>query len=177
MRSNTLESATHDAPRFLADRTLGRLVKWLRIIGYDTAYLPQLSPQGLIHEGRHQGRIILTRDTRVLRQKDAPQILFIHHDLFRDQLEQVIATCHLDPLARLFTRCGQCNELLTEVKKEEVRDHVPIYVWQTQSEFRQCPGCRRIFWGATHKEHVIAELRQMGFGEGQKGKEGRWGDA
>jgi uncharacterized protein len=177
MRPNTLTSATPDPPRFLADRTLGRLVKWLRIVGYDTVYLPQLSPQGLIHEGRHQGRIILTRDTRVLRQKDTPQILFIHHNLFRDQLEQVIATCHLDPLTRLFTRCGQCNELLTEVKKEEVRDHVPVYVWQTQPEFRQCPGCRRIFWGATHKEHVITELRQMGFSEGQKGKEGRWGDA
>ena len=157
-----LASVTTDAPRFLVDRMLGRLAKWLRILGYDTAYLPQLSPQGLIREGRQQDRFILTRDTRVLRQKGAPQVIFIHHDLFRDQLKQVIATFHLDPLVYLFTRCSECNELLVAVKKEEVHDQVPEYVWQTQSEFHQCPGCHRLYWGATHKEHVLAELRQIG---------------
>ncbi len=162
MTQNMLAPAMTDIPRFLADRMLGRLVKWLRILGYDTVYLPQLSPQGLIREGRQQGRIILTRDTRVVRQKDAPQVIFIHHDLFRDQLKQVIAACHLDPFAQLFTRCGECNELLAAVKKEEVHDRVPEYVWQTQAEFRQCPDCRRLYWGATHREHVIAELQQMG---------------
>ena len=130
-------------------------------LGYDTVYLPQLSPQGLIHEGRQQGRIILTRDTRVLRQKDTPQIIFIHHDLFRDQLKQVIAACHLDPLARLFTRCGQCNELLTAVKKEEVRDQVPDTCGKHSQSFVNARSVVAIFWGATHKEHVIAELRQM----------------
>ena len=162
MTQNMLAPETTDVPRFLADRMLGRLVKWLRILGYDTAYLPQFSPQGLVREGRRQGRIILTRDTRVLRQKDAPQLICIHYDLFRDQLKQVIAACHLDPFAQLFTRCGECNELLALVKKEELRDQVPEYVWQTQSEFHRCPGCHRLYWGATHKEHVMAELRQMG---------------
>ena len=160
--TQSILAPTTAVPRFLADRMLGRLVKWLRILGYDTAYLPQLSPQGLIREGRQQGRIILTRDTRVLRQKDAPQVVFIHHDLFRDQIKQVMAICQLDPLTRLFTRCGECNALLAEVKKEEVYNRVPEYVWQTQTEFHQCPGCRRLYWGATHREHVMAELQQMG---------------
>ena len=168
MTENTLSSATTAAPRFLADRMLGRLVKWLRILGHDTAYLPQLSPQGLIREGRQQGRIILTRDNRVLRQKDAPQIIFIHHDLFRDQLKQVITACHLDPFAQLFTRCGECNEPLAAVEKGEVRDQVPEYVWQTQSEFHRCLGCHRLYWGATHKEHVMAELRHLGLAEARR---------
>lgn len=159
---NIIPSVPSELPRFLVDRMLGRLAKWLRILGYDTVYLPQLASQGLIREGRRQGRIILTRDTRVLRQKDAPPLIFIQHDHFRDQLEQVIATCHLDSVTHLFTRCGECNDLLTEMNKEAVRDQVPEYVWQTQSEFHQCPGCRRLYWSATHKEHVMAELRQMG---------------
>jgi uncharacterized protein len=162
MTENTVPIVVGEAPRFLVDRMLGRLAKWLRILGYDTAYLPQLSPQGLIREGRRQGRIILTRDTRVLRQKDAPPLIFIRDDRFRDQLKQVIAACHLDVVSRLFTRCGECNELLVEVNKETVHDQVPEYVWQTQPEFRQCPGCHRLYWGATHKEHMMAELRQMG---------------
>jgi uncharacterized protein with PIN domain len=141
---------------------LGRLAKWLRILGYDTAYLPQLSPQGLMREGRRQERIILTRDTRFFRQKDAPAFIFVRDDHFRQQLRQVINACHLDPLQALLTRCSECNQLLEVVEKETVQTFVPEYVWQTQDEFRRCPECRRLYWGATHKEHVLAELRQVG---------------
>jgi uncharacterized protein with PIN domain len=149
-------------PRFLADRMVGRLAKWLRILGYDTAYLPQLSPQGVLREARRQGRVILTRDTRLLRRKDAPPLLFIRDDLFRAQLKQVIEAFRLDPAGTLFTRCAECNQRLEVIRKEDVRDLVPPYVWQTQDEFRRCPDCRRVYWGATHKERVLEELRRLG---------------
>src|SRR6476659_955122 len=151
-----------DVSRFLADKTVGRLVKWLRILGYDTAYLPQLSPQGLINEGRRQGRMILTRDTRFLRQKNVPPFIFVRADRFRDQLQQVVVACQLDPTRFLFTRCSECNVLLDVIEKEKVQEQVPPYVGDTQSEFRQCLGCHRVYWGATHKEHVEEELRRMG---------------
>lgn len=154
--------ATTDLPRFLADRTLGRLVKWLRMLGYDTAYLPQLSPQGLIREGHRQGRTILTRDTRVARQKNLPPCVFVRDDRFRDQLRQVVTVCQLDPLHSLFTRCSECNEPLADLPKEKVHGRVPAYVWETQSEFRHCPSCHRLYWGATHKDKVMEELRGMG---------------
>ncbi|MBI3304551.1 MAG: Mut7-C RNAse domain-containing protein [Deltaproteobacteria bacterium] len=150
------------APRFLADRMVGKLARWLRILGYDTAYLPQLSPEGVIREGRRQGRIILTRDTRLLRRKDAPPLVFVRSDRFREQLRQVVDTCRLDPLQRLFTRCAECNQVLETVAKDDIRDRVPEYVWQTQEEFRRCPECRRLYWGATHRNHVLDELRRLG---------------
>lgn len=149
-------------PCFLADRMVGRLAKWLRILGYDTAYLPQLSPLGLIREARRQGRMILTRNTRLLRSKDVPPLVFVQSDHFREQLRQVVDECHLDPSQALFTRCAECNQLLEEIQKETVRDRVPEYVWQTQDEFRRCPACQRIYWGATHKDHVLEELRRIG---------------
>jgi uncharacterized protein with PIN domain len=149
-------------PRFLADRMVGRLGRWLRILGYDTISLPQLSPIGLLREGRKQGRIILTRDTRLLRRKDTPPLVFIASDHFREQLRQVIDTLQLDPLRKIFTRCAECNQLLEDVAKEDVCGSVPAYVWQTQNEFRRCPECRRLYWGATHKEHVLQELQRLG---------------
>jgi uncharacterized protein with PIN domain len=161
--TNTQAGSTADTPRFLVDRMLGRLVKWLRILGYDSEYLPQLSPQGLMREGRRQGRLILTRDTHFLRQKNLPSFVFIGADHFRDQLRQVVETCQLDPTRFLFTRCSECNVLLDVIEKEKIHARVPAYVWETQSEFRQCPECHRLYWGATHKEHVQAELRRMGF--------------
>jgi uncharacterized protein len=163
----TASLSTLVLPCFLADRMVGRLAKWLRILGYDTAYLPQLSPQGLLREGRRQGRILLTRDTRLLRQKDAPPLIFIRDDHFREQVKQVVTECGLTPLELLFSRCSECNQVLKEVAKESIQDQVPEYVWQTQDTFHRCSECHRIYWGATHKTRVLAELRRMGMrGEG-----------
>lgn len=148
--------------QFLADRTVGKLARWLRILGYDTRYLPQLSPAGLLREGRRQGRIIVTRNTQILRAKDAPAFVFIQHNHFRDQLKQVVETLKLDPVQAVLSRCIECNQALQLIEKDQVQDKVPLYVWQTQTEFRHCPACRRIYWGATHREHVLAELRQLG---------------
>jgi uncharacterized protein len=175
--TDTLANAMAAPPHFLVDRMLGRLVKWLRILGYDTAYLPQLSPQGVMREGRRQGRLILTRDTRFLRQKNVPPFVFVHADRFRDQLRHVVVSCQLDLTRWLFTRCSVCNALLDGIEKEKIQARVPAYVWETQAEFHQCPECHRVYWGATHKDHVMAELRQMGIlvessrgqGQGQKG--------
>lgn len=155
---------TPGPPRFLADRMVGRLGKWLRIVGYDTAYLPQLSPQGLLREGRRQGRILLTRDTRLLREKDAPPLLFIRDNHFREQLKQVIAAYHLTPMALIFSRCSECNQVLEVIAKETIRDLVPGYVWQTQDAFHRCAECHRIYWGATHKLRVLAELQRLSLG-------------
>src|SRR5215813_3521957 len=150
------------APRFLADRMVGKLARWLRILGYDTVYLPQLSPEGVMREARRQGRLILTRDTRLLRRKDAPSFVFVQSDRFREQLRQVVDTLHLDPVRALFTLFAECNRTLKEVAKDQIRDRVPEYVWQTQNEFRRCPGCHRVYWGATHRDHVLAELQRLG---------------
>jgi len=151
------------APRFLADRMLGKLARWLRILGYDTAYLPQLSPDGVMIEGRRQGRVILTRDTRLLRRKGMPPFLFVQSDRFREQLKQVVETLQLAPLQSpsLFSRCIECNQVLEEVKKDKVHERVPEYVWRTQDDFRGCPECHRLYWGATHRDHVLEELRRL----------------
>ncbi len=149
-------------PRFLADRMVGKLAKWLRIIGYDTVYLPQLSPEGVKREARRQGRLLLTRSTRFLNQKDVPPFVFIQSDRFRDQLKQVCADLQLDVSTHLFTRCSVCNQELAAVEREHVQQHVPEYVWQTRSTFLRCKKCPRVYWGATHRERVLEELRQMG---------------
>jgi len=115
-----------------------------------------------MREGRRQGRLILTRDTRILRRKDAPPVVFVHSDRFREQLRQVVETLQLDPLRALFTRCVECNGRLREIAKDEVRERVPEYVWQTQDAFRVCPECHRLYWPATHRDHVLDELRRLG---------------
>ena len=75
--------------KFAADRMLGKLAKWLRIMGQDVIYGQHLSGYGLIHAARAENRLILTRD-RGLKKKQPPDFLFIESDHYREQLRQVI---------------------------------------------------------------------------------------
>jgi len=71
--------------KFAADRMLGKLAKWLRIMGQDVIYGRHLTGYGLIRAARQEGRLILTRDRR-LKQKQPPEYLFIASDNHREQL-------------------------------------------------------------------------------------------
>jgi uncharacterized protein len=146
--------------KFAADRMLGKLAKWLRLMGQDVIYGRHLSGYGLIRAARQEGRLILTRDGR-LKQKQPPAFVFIESDRYREQLHQVVRACDLDPMARAFTRCAQCNALLEPRAKQTVETLVPPYVFSTQERFFACPRCRRIYWPATHHEKMLAELKKI----------------
>ena len=151
-------------PTFIADVMLGRLTKWLRLLGTDTAYAPNLSSTGLVRRAVAERRILLTRNQRLLRRSGLPPHLDIHADHFRAQLREVFDAFHLDWSSRLFARCCRCNEPLTAVQKAAVRHDVPFYVFQTQSAFSRCAVCQRIYWPATHVEQIKQELAQAGLG-------------
>ena len=154
-----------DGPlRFAADKMLGRLAKWLRIIGQDVIYGHHLSGQGLVRAATSERRVMLTRDRRVW-SRNRDQCIFIRDDHFRGQLKQVVEACGLDPFEGLLTRCVECNEALQPIAREQVKDTVPPYVFETQEVFSRCPGCRRLFWPATHQKLMMEELERLGFAD------------
>src|SRR5262245_36922355 len=104
--------------RFAVDKMLGRLARWLRILGHDVAYGPHLSGRTLVDQARHEQRLLLTRDTRLLRDPHLPPHLFIASDHFRDQLRQVAAAVPLG--AGFLHRCLDCNRPLESVSREAV---------------------------------------------------------
>lgn len=150
--------------RFVADKMLGRLARWLRILGCDVLYGSNFSGKGLLREARRSRRTILTRDRRLVRDPQMPPYLFVESDHVREQLQQVVAAFSIDPSASLFRRCVECNTLLEEVPREEVSGRVPEFVYATQKSFRRCPRCRHLYWEATHVERVRAELARLGLG-------------
>jgi len=146
--------------KFAADRMLGRLAKWLRVLGCDVIYGHHLSGYGLIRAARAEARLILTRD-RHLKQKQPPPFIFIHSDHYGDQLQQVIRECGLKPAEQLFSRCLECNAVLQTRDKETVQKLVPPYVYASQQSFSWCPVCQRIYWPATHHEKMLVALRKI----------------
>jgi uncharacterized protein len=153
----------HADPRFVADRMLGRLARWLRLLGYDVLYGSNFSGRGLVEAARREGRVALTRDRRQLRDPDRPPLVFVDDDAVRDQLRQVVRELGLDPWSGLFRRCVECNGEVEDVDREAAAGRVPPFVLATQERFRRCRRCGHLYWHATHVERVHAELRGMGF--------------
>jgi len=147
-------------PAFAVDKMLGRLARWLRILGHDVAYGPHLSGRALVDRARREGRFLLTRDTRLLRDPELPPHLFVTSDHFREQLRQVAGAVRLG--GDFLRRCLDCNRALEDVSREEAAPHVPPYVLATQEHFQRCPRCGRTYWPATHRAHMLDELAALG---------------
>lgn len=148
-------------PRFIADAMLGKLTKWLRILGYDVTYERKIEDAVLIEHAQAENRLILTRDTHLLHRRWFPLVTFIliEHDHLPQQLRQIVGELKLSIKNRLFTRCVECNAPLLLMSRDDVHGIVPDYVYQTQFQFSQCPQCRRIYWPGTHWERTQERLQ------------------
>jgi uncharacterized protein with PIN domain len=144
-----------DLPRLLVDAMLGRLARWLRLMGYDTLYWREGSDAALAERARVEGRLLLTRDHQLAGRRDVKALL-VTTETLDEQLAEVHAALGGRP--RPFTRCPECNAPLEELAHEAARGLVPTYVWQTQSVFRRCAGCRRVYWKGTHWPGMAARL-------------------
>lgn len=151
-------------PRFLVDAMLGKLARWLAIIGYDAEFAggtgrPDLE---LLAEAQTEGRIFVTRDGRI------PDVAGVRKIVLRDaghedQLRQLAAELGLkaDP-ARLFTRCAWCNKPLETVPREEALPLVPPKVRTLDTPFWRCRACSRLYWNGTHTDRVRETIRRAG---------------
>jgi uncharacterized protein with PIN domain len=148
-------------PAFIADVMLGRLAKWLRIAGFDVLYSNRFSDDELIAISNREGRVLLSRDTRLLIRKSVRDFIFLESQDVQAQIIQVFKTMHILNLPLPLTRCLSCNEELVEIERDSVRGRVPAFVYETQTHFRSCPQCKKIFWAGTHRRSVIRTLRKL----------------
>jgi uncharacterized protein with PIN domain len=149
-----------EAPRFLADAMLGRLATWLRIVGYDAEYFPG-EDAALLRRAWRDGRILLTRDTRLLRRRRLPPHLLIQSDHVAEQLRQVVQALHLELPEGGGRRCLRCNVLLEPRAKAEVEGRVPDFVWGHHDDFWGCPRCRRIYWAGSHRQRMDEAIQAL----------------
>lgn len=147
--------------RFAADEMLGKLAKWLRVVGCDVAYSNRIEDRDLIGLCLREGRVLLTRDTRLVAELRGVPHLLIESDHYREQLKQVLLAFEIDPYEAAFSRCILCNAELEEVVKEGVKSQVPPHVFKTQAEFYRCPGCGKLYWPGTHRDRMEEMLQGL----------------
>lgn len=155
-----------DTPKFIVDHNVGKLARWLRLMGYDTRFFDGDDDADLVAIARDEGRVILSRDTQIMERRlitsGRVKAVLIKSDQPERQIQQVMDALGLDSHFRPFTICLECNQPLVERSKEEVKDLVPPYVFKTQSQFMQCPNCQRIYWRGTHWRAMTRNLERLG---------------
>ena len=145
--------------RFAAENCLGRLAKWLRILGFDTLYDRQqryggISPVAL------RDRIWLTRNTTCPRPPPPARTLFIRANEPMRQVCQVVEKLGLTPFDLApFSLCITCNRRIDVIAKSAVSGRVPDYVWETHTTFHNCRHCGRIFWRGSHTDRIHQQIR------------------
>lgn len=146
--------------KFAADCMLGTLAKWLIILGHDVAYYRRIEDDALVAIARREKRTILTCDRKLVERRAARDHILVKSRDLQEQIRQVMRERRLSVREdRLFQRCIACNETTRLVPRETVRGEVPIYVYRTQSRFRRCPKCEKLYWRATHVSRMLEMLR------------------
>ena len=151
---------------FAADRTLGKLTKWLRILGFDTISESDIFNTGF-YEHLEPERVLLTRTAKIRERTAGKRVVFIEADNVYEQLGQVIDELALVPEdIRMFSMCRHCNFPIIEINKQTVYGRVPDYIWETHEEFSTCCQCERIYWPGSHVERswtIIEKLFKQGY--------------
>jgi len=144
---------------------VGKLAKWLRIMGYDTLFFNGSDDSGMIAIALAEDRVILTRDTQIMKRRVVTsgqlKAILIQSDEPERQMRQVIDSLNLDWQFKPFTICLECNQPLVERSKQQVSNLVPPYVFQTQSQYMECPACHRIYWRGTHWQAMTKKLEKL----------------
>lgn len=142
------------ATRFIVDVHLGKLARYLRMLGFDTVYDRNLDDDAIIERSLKEKRIILTRDLELLKQGRVTHGYWLRHHEPRHQLSEVLQSLDLSRQIQPFTRCMDCNGLIETVEKSGITGQIDPLIIQRFSEFRQCCDCGKIYWKGSHHERM-----------------------
>lgn len=149
--------------KFLCDRMLGTLAKWLRIFGFDTLFADSnIEDEKLLKLAKDEERILITRDKNLIidaRRENIKVIKIISTDI-NDQLRQVLKDTKIDEKFFL-SRCLLCNNLVEKISKKNVKKIVPDRVYENNKKFWYCKICDKIYWKGSHFENMIQKIKQL----------------
>jgi len=144
--------------KFPCDHMLGTLAKWLRFLGYDTAYPGPLDDNALKALAAAEDRILVTRDHELSGR--VVGAVYVESDDLDVQFAQVVRAFGLTAKDAM-SRCSVCNARIETIPKDEARGHVPPGVFDRHSEFWRCRQCGRYYWPGSHFDRVMARLKAV----------------
>ncbi|WP_338599821.1 DUF5615 family PIN-like protein [Sulfolobus tengchongensis] len=124
--------------KFVVDAMLGKVARWLRIMGYDTLYSNKLEDWKILKIAETQKRIIITRDrglySRSVKRGLKCILLSPDFDIIQD-LAYIALKSKIDLSVNVdATRCPQCNSILNKISENK---------WM-------CTKCKKEYWKGKH---------------------------
>ncbi|MDI6754333.1 MAG: Mut7-C RNAse domain-containing protein [Thermodesulfobacteriota bacterium] len=145
--------------KFIADRTLGKLVRKLRMLGLDAVYWSGGNLEGAVKAALAEGRVLLTRSRKIQEKGGGLQFLVIEANDPGEQIRETLLRLGVKPEAnKFFSRCLMCNQGLQAIPKEEAEGKVPDFIYRAYDSFHVCPSCRRTYWPGTHLQKMKREM-------------------
>ncbi len=148
-------------PRFVLDVHLGKLARYLRMLGFDTTYDRDYDDAAIAAISVNERRIVLTRDKGLLKRKEVTRGYWLRNTNSRLQIAEVIDVFDLRRLVREFRRCMICNHRLEKVAEAAVRHALPAGLRGQFTEVARCPGCERVYWPGSHYDRLVDLVRTL----------------
>jgi len=140
---------------------LGRLARWLRVLGYDTSWDARIDDEELVGRALREDRVLLTCDRKLAAERRPSRCLVLSPGDPLEQLRLVVEHFALDAQRPLFLRCTRCNAPVQEVEKRAVADRVPERTLRELDRFTLCPRCGRVYWEGSHTRRMRRALDRM----------------
>ena len=156
-----VKASVSEELKFAADCMLGKLARWLRILGYDTTYFSYIADDDLVELCQAENRILLTSDRPLAERTNHIQRFFFTEKALESQLAQLVREAGLDLERETFTRCLLCNAPIEHVSPSQMASVVPPHVLKTHDKFHRCPDCDRVYWSGSHYERMTDRLRAL----------------
>ncbi|MCH8258398.1 MAG: Mut7-C ubiquitin/RNAse domain-containing protein, partial [Proteobacteria bacterium] len=147
--------------RFILDVHLGKLARYLRMLGFDAAYDRDWDDNTIIDQSLEQKRIILTRDIGLLKQSRVTHSYWLRHHQPLEQLQELLLSLDLSRQLRPFTRCMDCNGQIQQVARNKISTQVEAEIFQRFEAFRRCRHCRKIYWQGSHYHRMRERISKI----------------
>ncbi|QOP41494.1 Mut7-C RNAse domain-containing protein [Sulfurimonas marina] len=145
--------------KFIADCHLGKLAKYLRMMGFDTLFFNSIDDDELIALSAQEERIILTRD-KLLHENKTSNTFYLHSINHLEQLRE-LNRAFLIKNKREKPRCILCNVTLKEINKKEILDQLPKKVVKYFDFFEVCSKCGRVYWHGSHFKRMMNTIESI----------------
>ena len=157
----SLQPLPGESAGFIADIHLGRAARRLRLLGFDTAWFTGREDRELLDIMEAEGRILLTRDRRLLMNNRVVLGCCVRSEHLPEQIRQVLHRYSLAGRARPFSRCIACNSPLEERKKETVNALLEPKTRRYYEKFHGCPRCGKVYWEGSHMPSLQAFVHEV----------------
>ena len=147
--------------KFVVDGMLGKLAKWLKILGFDVLFFSNADDDALLDIARREGRTLLTRDLGLIARAKRLKSLSIQSEIWEEQVVQVLDHFELRSEVRPFSRCLECNAPLKPLPKSKAANLVAPFVFEWGNTFAICPSCGRVYWKGTHFKEMEARIAKL----------------